>query len=35
MLLLRELQAALGLSVISVTHDIGAAVDVADRIVVM
>ena len=34
-LLLRELQRALGLSVIFVTHDIGAAVEVADRIAVM
>jgi peptide/nickel transport system ATP-binding protein len=35
LLLLRELQAELGLSVIFVTHDIGAAVEVADRIAVM
>ena len=35
LLLLRELQRALGLSVIFVTHDIGAAVEVADRIAVM
>ena len=32
---LRELQRELGLSVIFVTHDIGAAVEVADRIAVM
>jgi peptide/nickel transport system ATP-binding protein len=35
LLLLRELQQALGLAVIFVTHDIGAAVEVADRIAVM
>ncbi|HEX2013281.1 MAG TPA: ABC transporter ATP-binding protein [Roseateles sp.] len=35
LLLLRELQAELGLAVIFVTHDIGAAVEVADRIAVM
>ena len=35
LLLLRELQRSLGLSVIFVTHDIGAAVEVADRIAVM
>jgi len=35
LLLLRELQQELGLSVIFVTHDIGAAVEVADRIAVM
>jgi len=35
LLLLRELQRALGLAVIFVTHDIGAAVEVADRIAVM
>jgi peptide/nickel transport system ATP-binding protein len=35
LLLLRELQRDLGLSVIFVTHDIGAAVEVADRIAVM
>ena len=35
LLLLRELQKALGLGVIFVTHDIGAAVEVADRIAVM
>ena len=35
LLLLRELQRQLGLSVIFVTHDIGAAVEVADRIAVM
>jgi peptide/nickel transport system ATP-binding protein len=32
---LRELQRDLGLSVIFVTHDLGAAVEVADRILVM
>ncbi len=35
LLLLRELQRDLGLSVIFVTHDIGAAVEVADRMAVM
>lgn len=35
LLLLRELQRELGLSVIFVTHDIGAAVEMADRIAVM
>ncbi|TWT11649.1 ABC transporter ATP-binding protein [Reyranella sp. CPCC 100927] len=35
LLLLRELQRDLGLSVIFVTHDIAAAVEVADRIAVM
>jgi peptide/nickel transport system ATP-binding protein len=35
LLLLRELQRDLGLSIIFVTHDIGAAVEVADRIMVM
>ena len=35
LLLLRVLQRDLGLSVIFVTHDIGAAVEVADRIAVM
>jgi peptide/nickel transport system ATP-binding protein len=35
LLLLRELQRELGLSVILVTHDIGVAVEVADRIAVM
>ena len=35
LLLLRELQRDLGLSVIFVTHDIGAATEVADRIAVM
>ncbi|EOA03585.1 oligopeptide/dipeptide ABC transporter ATPase [Herbaspirillum frisingense GSF30] len=35
LLLLRELQRELGLSIIFVTHDIGAAVEVADRIAVM
>ena len=34
-LLLRELQREFGLSVIFVTHDIGAATEVADRIAVM
>ena len=34
-LMLRELQREFGLSVIFVTHDIGAAVEVADRIAVM
>ncbi|MFM2398808.1 MAG: hypothetical protein RL341_965 [Pseudomonadota bacterium] len=35
LLLLRELQRDLGLGVIFVTHDIGAAIEVADRIAVM
>ena len=35
LLLLRELHAELGLSMIFVTHDIGVAVEVADRIAVM
>ena len=35
LLLLRELQRELGLSIIFVTHDLGAAVEVADRIAVM
>ena len=35
LLLLRELQQETGMSVIFVTHDIGAAVEVADRIAVM
>jgi peptide/nickel transport system ATP-binding protein len=35
LLLLRELQRDLGLSVVFVTHDIGAAIEVADRIAVM
>ncbi len=35
LLLLRELQRELGLAVIFVTHDIGAAVEVADRMAVM
>ena len=35
LLLLRELQRELGLSIIFVTHDIGAAVEIADRIAVM
>jgi peptide/nickel transport system ATP-binding protein len=35
LLLLRELQREMGLSVVFVTHDIGAALEVADRIAVM
>lgn len=35
LLLLRELQRELGLSIVFVTHDLGAAVEIADRIVVM
>lgn len=35
LLLLRELQRELGLAVILVTHDIGVAVEVADRVAVM
>lgn len=35
LLLLRDLQREMGLSVIFVTHDIGAAIEVADRIAVM
>jgi peptide/nickel transport system ATP-binding protein len=35
LLLLRELQRELGLSTIFVTHDLGAAVEIADRIAVM
>jgi peptide/nickel transport system ATP-binding protein len=35
LLLLRELQRELGLSIVFVTHDIGAAVEVADRMAVM
>jgi peptide/nickel transport system ATP-binding protein len=35
LLLLRELQRELGLSIVFVTHDIGVAVEVADRIAVM
>lgn len=35
LILLRELQQALGLSIIFVTHDIGAPVEVADRVAVM
>ncbi len=35
LLLLRELQTELGLSIIFVTHDLGVAVEVADRIAVM
>ncbi|WP_223246787.1 ABC transporter ATP-binding protein [Sulfuriferula thiophila] len=35
LLLLRELQQETGMSVIFVTHDIGAAVEIADRIAVM
>ena len=35
LLLLRELQRELGLSIVFVTHDIGVAVEVADRVAVM
>jgi len=35
LLLLRELQQELGLAIVFVTHDIGAAAEVADRIAVM
>ena len=35
LLLLRELQRELGLSIVFVTHDIGAAVEIADRVAVM
>lgn len=35
LLLLRELQRELGLSTIFVTHDLGAAVEIADRVAVM
>jgi peptide/nickel transport system ATP-binding protein len=35
LLLLRELQRELGLAILFVTHDIGAAVEIADRIAVM
>jgi peptide/nickel transport system ATP-binding protein len=35
LLLLRELQRDLGLAIVFVTHDIGAAVEVADRVAVM
>ena len=35
LLLLRELQRELGMSVIFVTHDIGAAVEISDRLAVM
>jgi len=35
LLLLREMQQALGLAIVFVTHDIGAAVEVADQIAVM
>lgn len=35
LILLRELQRELGLSIVFVTHDIGAALEVADRIAVM
>jgi len=35
LLLLRELQREMGMAVIFVTHDIGAAVEVADRVAVM
>jgi len=35
LLLLRDLQRELGLSIVFVTHDIGVAVEVADRVAVM
>ena len=35
LLLLRELQRELGMAVIFVTHDVGAAIEVSDRVVVM
>jgi peptide/nickel transport system ATP-binding protein len=35
LLLLRELQRELGMAVIFVTHDVGVAVEIADRIAVM
>ncbi len=35
LILLRELQHELGLSIVFVTHDIGAAVEIADRVAVM
>jgi len=35
LILLRELQRELGLSILFVTHDIGAAVEIADRVAVM
>jgi len=35
LILLRELQRELGLSIVFVTHDIGAAVEIADRVAVM
>ncbi|WP_347559071.1 ABC transporter ATP-binding protein [Robbsia sp. KACC 23696] len=35
LILLRELQRELGLSIVFVTHDLGAAVEIADRIAVM
>jgi peptide/nickel transport system ATP-binding protein len=35
LLLLRELQRALGMAVIFVTHDIGVAVEISDRLAVM
>jgi peptide/nickel transport system ATP-binding protein len=35
LLLLRELQRELGLSIVFVTHDIGAAAEIADRVAVM
>jgi peptide/nickel transport system ATP-binding protein len=35
LLLLRELQRELGMAVIFVTHDVGAAVEVSDRLAVM
>ena len=35
LILMRELQRELGLSIVFVTHDIGAAVEIADRVAVM
>jgi peptide/nickel transport system ATP-binding protein len=35
LILLRELQRELGLSIVFVTHDLGAAVEIADRVAVM
>jgi peptide/nickel transport system ATP-binding protein len=35
LILMRELQRQLGLSIVFVTHDLGAAVEIADRIAVM
>ena len=35
LLLLRELQRELGMAVIFVTHDVGVAIEIADRIAVM